>query len=225
MKLFKPYSIFYWPFQGGILFVVFFMFHVCLSYAVVSVPRILLVTFWKRLTSWFSCVLCFLCFCHFPKWCPGSGVVLDCIDSWPQSYKTWVHSQTQNKAQWLADCGHVSAISQSLRFILTMVECTPTERFLTSFDEETYQAEHQQSRRLKTLQMKLTPLYWPLWTHYVSQFPWNRRKRRHADQWLTTSTGMAVLWWCQEMAIITLVWCRKMRLRESETKNIIKPMA
>ena len=20
-------------------------------------------------------------FCHFPMWCPGSGVVLDCIDS------------------------------------------------------------------------------------------------------------------------------------------------
>ena len=25
----------------------------------------------------FSCV-----FCHFPIWCPGSGVVLGCIDSW-----------------------------------------------------------------------------------------------------------------------------------------------
>ena len=22
-------------------------------------------------------------FCHFPVWCPGSGVVLDYIDSWP----------------------------------------------------------------------------------------------------------------------------------------------
>ena len=22
----------------------------------------------------------FLCFCHFPKWCSGSGMVLDCID-------------------------------------------------------------------------------------------------------------------------------------------------
>ena len=21
----------------------------------------------------------FLCFCHFPMWCPGQGVVLDCI--------------------------------------------------------------------------------------------------------------------------------------------------
>ena len=24
-----------------------------------------------------------LCFCHFPIWYPRSGVVLDCIDSWP----------------------------------------------------------------------------------------------------------------------------------------------
>ena len=23
-----------------------------------------------------------LCFCHFPILCPGTGVVLDCIDSW-----------------------------------------------------------------------------------------------------------------------------------------------
>ena len=27
-------------------------------------------------------LLCaFLCFCHFPIWCPGSGVVLFCIGS------------------------------------------------------------------------------------------------------------------------------------------------
>ena len=38
----------------------------------------------------------------------------------PRCYRTWVHSQTQNKAQWLAACGHVSASSQSLRFILSL---------------------------------------------------------------------------------------------------------
>ena len=27
-----------------------------------------------------SCVLCFIVFCHFLVWCPGSGVLLDCID-------------------------------------------------------------------------------------------------------------------------------------------------
>ena len=38
----------------------------------------------------------------------------------PRGYKTGVHSQTQNKAQWLAVRGHVSANSQSLRFILSL---------------------------------------------------------------------------------------------------------
>ena len=37
-----------------------------------------------------------------------------------RGYKTWVHSQTQNKAQWLAACRRVSASSQSLRFILSL---------------------------------------------------------------------------------------------------------
>ena len=40
--------------------------------------------------------------------------------SWPRGYKIWVHSQTQNKAQWLVACGHVSASSQSLHFILSL---------------------------------------------------------------------------------------------------------
>ena len=38
----------------------------------------------------------------------------------PRGYQTLVHSQTQNKAQWLAVCWHVSASSQSLRFILSL---------------------------------------------------------------------------------------------------------
>ena len=47
-----------------------------------------IVAFWspagKGLTSWLSCMWSFLCFCHFPMWCPGSGVVFDCIDSIPE---------------------------------------------------------------------------------------------------------------------------------------------
>ena len=35
-------------------------------------------------------------------------------------YKTRVHSQTQNKAHWLAACGLLSASSQSLHFILSL---------------------------------------------------------------------------------------------------------
>ena len=37
----------------------------------------------------------------------------------PRDYKTWAHSPTRNKVHWLAACGHVSASSQSLRFILS----------------------------------------------------------------------------------------------------------
>ena len=37
---------------------------------------------WYVMFSWLSCMWCFLAFCHFPMWCPGSSVVLDCIDSW-----------------------------------------------------------------------------------------------------------------------------------------------
>ena len=36
---------------------------------------------WEGLTSWLACMWYFIVFCHFSMWCPGSGVVLDCIDS------------------------------------------------------------------------------------------------------------------------------------------------
>ena len=36
----------------------------------------------KELTSWLSCVWLFIVFCHFSMWCPGSGVVLECVGSW-----------------------------------------------------------------------------------------------------------------------------------------------
>ena len=39
------------------------------------------VTFEIGLASWLSCKLCYIVFCHFPLWCPGSGVVIDWIDS------------------------------------------------------------------------------------------------------------------------------------------------
>ena len=35
----------------------------------------------KGLTSGLLVCEVFLCFCHFTMWCPGSGVVLDCINS------------------------------------------------------------------------------------------------------------------------------------------------
>ena len=35
----------------------------------------------KGLTSWISCLLCFLVFGHFHIWCSGSGMLLDGINS------------------------------------------------------------------------------------------------------------------------------------------------
>ena len=51
-----------------------FMFRVC------HVSCLFIVALWKPagkvLTSWLSCMWCFIVFCHFPMWLPGSGVVL-----------------------------------------------------------------------------------------------------------------------------------------------------
>ena len=54
-----------------------FVFHVC--HAVLSVHCSLA---GKGLVSWLSCMWCFHVFRHFLMCCPGSGVLLDCIDSW-----------------------------------------------------------------------------------------------------------------------------------------------
>ena len=40
---------------------------------------------WKGLTSWLSCIWCFLVFCLTVPWCPWSGVVFDCMGSWSSS--------------------------------------------------------------------------------------------------------------------------------------------
>ena len=54
-----------------------FVFHACLCYInAVMLSSLLLAALRSH-----ACVLCFLVFCHFPIWCSGSGVVLDCIDS------------------------------------------------------------------------------------------------------------------------------------------------
>ena len=62
------------------------MDHFChLCFVFVMLAYLFIAALWssagKGLASWFSCVLCFIVFCHFPIWCPGSGVVLGCIDS------------------------------------------------------------------------------------------------------------------------------------------------
>ena len=56
--------------------------YLCLVFAMLS--RRFIAVLWspavKGLTSWLLFVM-FNNFCHFPMWYPGSGVLLDCIDS------------------------------------------------------------------------------------------------------------------------------------------------
>ena len=90
---FKPSGkIFYWPFQGGTSFVDNF-FLACVSYAFVCVCLYvpcghLLGKGWP-LGSRFWCLTVSLSLSH---WYLGSGVVLDCIDSWslhPYLFSSW----------------------------------------------------------------------------------------------------------------------------------------
>ena len=57
------------------------LFMYCVCHAFASVHCCLVVNFGKR--AGLMALVCdaLLCFCHFPMWYPGSGVVLDCIDS------------------------------------------------------------------------------------------------------------------------------------------------
>ena len=82
-NMFKPSSNFLTDCSKALL--LWILYVICVSYLSVILSCLFLAALWppsgKGLTSWLSCMWCFLVFCHFPIWCPGSGVVFDCIDS------------------------------------------------------------------------------------------------------------------------------------------------
>ena len=85
LSQFKPSSkIFYWPFQGGASFVGLLCFCSVLCLLCLC-SRLFVCALWspagKGLTSWFSFVVSTMSL-SLSNWYPGSGVVLDCIDSW-----------------------------------------------------------------------------------------------------------------------------------------------
>ena len=85
LNRFKPSSkIFYWPFQGGTSFVDLLCFCSVL-YLLCLCARLFICALWspagKGLTSWISFVVSAVSL-SLSHWYPGSGVVLDCIDSW-----------------------------------------------------------------------------------------------------------------------------------------------
>ena len=59
-----------------------FVIYVSCLYFLIILSCLFLATLWSRAgkgqTYWLSCVRCFFLVL---LWCPGSGVVLDCIDS------------------------------------------------------------------------------------------------------------------------------------------------
>ena len=85
MTWFKPSSkIFYWPFQGGTSFVDLLCFCSVLCLLCLC-AGLFICALWspvgKGLTSWLSFVVSTVSL-SLSYWYPGSGVVLDCIDSW-----------------------------------------------------------------------------------------------------------------------------------------------
>ena len=85
LNWFKPSSkIFYWPFQGGTSFVDILCFCSVLCLLCLC-ARLFICALWspvgKGLTSWLSFVVSAVSL-SLSHWYPGSGVVLDCIDSW-----------------------------------------------------------------------------------------------------------------------------------------------
>ena len=77
-------KIFYWPFQGGTSFVDLLCFCSVLCLLCLC-ARLFICALWspagKGLTSWLSFVVSTVSL-SLSHWYPGSGVVLDCIDSW-----------------------------------------------------------------------------------------------------------------------------------------------
>ena len=94
LNRFKPSSkIFYWPFQGGTSFVDLLCFCSVLCLLCLC-ARLFICALWspagKGLTSWLSFVVSAVSL-SLSHWYLGSGVVLDCIDSWSlHPYLLWL---------------------------------------------------------------------------------------------------------------------------------------
>ena len=80
-------------------FICVFHWHINLS-----VSCSLVVTCWERTRHF--CMWRFLCICHVPIRCPGSGVVLDCIDCWslPSSLLFFLLTQVPTRKKYRILC-------------------------------------------------------------------------------------------------------------------------
>ena len=85
LNMLKPSSDFFSDRSKASLLWIFC--HWCFTFVFIIMSCLFLEPLWsparKGLTPWLSCVWYFLVSCVFPICCLGSGVVLDCIESWP----------------------------------------------------------------------------------------------------------------------------------------------
>ena len=93
LNRFKPSSkIFYWPTKAVLLLWIFYVYVLSCVCA-----RLFICALWspagKGLTSWLSFVVSAVSL-SLSHWYPGSGVVLDCIDSW--SLHPYLHINVWN---------------------------------------------------------------------------------------------------------------------------------
>ena len=100
---FKPSSkIFYWPFEGGTSFVDLLCFCSVLCLLCLC-ARLFICALWspagKGLTSWLSFVVSTVSL-SLSLWYPGSGVVLDCIDSWSLHPYLLCSRTTTQRRRW-----------------------------------------------------------------------------------------------------------------------------
>ena len=108
LNRFKTSSkIFYWPFQGGTFFVDLLCLCSVLCFLCLC-ARLFICALWsptgKGLTSWLEFVVSAVSL-SLSHWYPGSGVVLDCIDSWSCTLTYFVckpcFSDTRGNGIWL----------------------------------------------------------------------------------------------------------------------------
>ena len=129
LNRFKPSSkIFYWPFQGGTSFVDLLCFCsvLCLLCLCAS---LFICALWspagKGLTSWLSFVVSAVSL-SLSHWYPGSGVVLDCIDSWSlHPYLLWLIFKWQMLLTRLFNGIHMLHTKLSFTILQQLIACTP----------------------------------------------------------------------------------------------------
>ena len=114
LNLFKPSSYFVTDRPKAVLLLWNPMCYLCFMFVFAIMSCLFLKALWslagKDLTSWLYCVGCFLCFCHFPMWCPGCYLIVSIPDRFLFPYFVvltlnpkqviWTSGKTQIKCQY-----------------------------------------------------------------------------------------------------------------------------